>query len=457
MTRGRASLAVRISLLAVAVAIVTTLIGGLIAVRLVRDAAESGARQSLARVADEVQADAAATPYKTLVAVRALKVDSAEINRRGRVVATSALARDALTPAQIGRVLAGQSVSAVQSVDGLVLLVEARPTSSGGIVMVQPKADAVAIGATAVRRLLFALVLACAVAILLGLAVSWRLARPLRRTAAAAHALALGQRDLSVPVEGPAETAEVAEALNTLSGNLARSEARQRDFLLSVSHDLRTPLTAISGYAESLADGMIDPGEVSRAGAVMLGEARRLDRYVGDLLDLARLDAREVRIDVARVDLGVVLDGMAEAWAGRCEREGIPLVVERPSGPLWVQTDPGRLRQALDGLVENALRVVPSGRPIVMSARSEPGPGAGVAVAEIRDGGPGLAEEDLAVAFDRSALYDRYKGVRTVGTGLGLAIVHQLVIRLGGTIEAGHAAEGGARFTVRLAADPAAT
>lgn len=455
MTRPRASLALRISVLAVAVAILTALIGGLIAVRLVRDSAESGARQTLARLADEVQAEVAVTPYRTLLAVRALKVDSGTINARGRVVATSVLARDALTQAQIDSVLAGQSVSAVRNVDGQAVLVEARPTSNGGIVMVQPKSDAVAIGATAVRRLLFALVLACAVAIVLGLAVSWRLARPLRRTAAAAHALAAGERDVTVAIEGPAETAEVAEALNTLSGNLARSEARQRDFLLSVSHDLRTPLTAISGYAESLADGVIEPGDVPRAGAVMLAEARRLDRYVGDLLDLARLDAREVRIDLARVDLGSLLDGMAGAWAARCEREGIPLVVERPEGPLWVETDPGRLRQALDGLVENALRVVPEGSPIVLAARAEPGPGNGTAVAEIRDGGPGLADEDLPVAFDRAALYERYKGIRNVGTGLGLAIVHQLVTRLGGTIEAGHAAEGGARFTVRLAAAPA--
>ncbi|MDQ2957162.1 MAG: ATP-binding protein, partial [Actinomycetota bacterium] len=75
-----------------------------------------------------------------------------------------------------------------------------------------------------------------------------------------------------------------------------------------------------------------------------------------------------------------------------------------------------------------------------------------VAVVEVRDGGPGLAEEDLAVAFDRSVLYERYRAVRQVGTGLGLAIVHGLVTRLGGTVEAGHAPEGGARFTVRLPA-----
>jgi len=449
MRSRRSSLALRISLLAVAVAVITAVIGGLIAVHLVRQAAESGARQTMSRLADEVQSEAATTPLRTLTAIRALKIDSGVIGPRGRVQATNAIARDALTPGQIQAVLGGNPVSAVQTVDGESVLVEARPTRDGGIVMVQPQSEAVAVGQAAVRRLTVALLIACGIAAVLGLIVSWRLALPLRRTASAAHSLAAGERGVTVEPEGPAEVAEVADALNTLGAGLARSEARQRDFLLSVSHDLRTPLTAIRGYAESLADGMIEPGHVPRVGAVMLAEAERLDRFVADLLDLARLDAREVRVDLADVDLVAVLDSAAAAWWARCEAEGIALSVERPPGSLWVRTDAARLRQVLDGLLENALRVVPSGRPIVMACRPDPGT-SGVAIAEIRDGGPGLTDADLAVAFDRSALYERYKGVRKVGTGLGLAIVHQLVGRLGGTVEAGHASEGGARFTVRL-------
>jgi two-component system sensor histidine kinase BaeS len=111
--------------------------------------------------------------------------------------------------------------------------------------------------------------------------------------------------------------------------------------------------------------------------------------------------------------------------------------------PVQVRTDPGRVRQVLDGLLENALRVVPASAPVVLAVR----PGG---VLEIRDGGPGFTDEDLAVAFERGALYQRYRGVRNVGSGLGLALAGRLVRRLGGTIEAGHAPEGGARFTVVL-------
>jgi two-component system sensor histidine kinase BaeS len=275
----------------------------------------------------------------------------------------------------------------------------------------------------------------------------------LKRTAAAAHAISTGRRDVAIPPEGPAEVREVSDALNRLATGLARSEVRQRQFLMSVSHELRTPLTAINGYAESLADGVVPPEQTARVGAIMLGESHRLSRLVGDLLDLARLDAQEFRVDLSLIDVGTVVDSAAEVWAGRCAVEGVRFVAERQDGPLVATTDPARLRQVLDGLLENALRVTPSGAPIVLATRLEQAAGGPIyVVTEVRDGGPGLSDEDLAVAFDRSVLYERYRGVRQVGTGLGLAIARGLVQRIGGQIEAGHSSEGGARFTVRLPA-----
>jgi two-component system sensor histidine kinase BaeS len=320
-------------------------------------------------------------------------------------------------------------------------------------VLVQRRADALAVGQQALRRVLLALLVAVAIAVLVGLAVAWRLARPLRRTADAARALASGRRDVSVRPEGPAEVADVADAMNMLTGALRHSEARQREFLMSISHDLRTPLTAISGYAESLADGVVPPEQAQRVGEIMLGESQRLSRLVADLLDLARLDAQEFRVDLAVIDVAETVEAAGAVWASRCAAEGVRFAVERHAAPALATADPSRLRQALDGLLENALRVTPSGAPIVLAVRHERDAyGRVLVVAEVRDGGPGLSDADLVVAFDRSALYDRYRGVRRVGTGLGLAIVHGLVSRIGGTIEAGHASEGGARFTIRLLA-----
>jgi signal transduction histidine kinase len=271
-------------------------------------------------------------------------------------------------------------------------------------------------------------------------------ARPLRDAAAAAGRLTMGDRGVRLPTTGPAETAELASAINDLAAALATSEGRERDFLLSVSHELRTPLTTIKGYAEALADGIVGPDGAQRAGRTVLDEAGRLERLIADLLVLARLEAADLPVEVIAVDVAALVTGAAEAWGARLAAAGTVLRLEVPDAPLVVPTDPGRLRQVLDGLLENALRAVPSGAPIVLAARAVPG----AAEIDVRDGGPGFTDSDLAVVFERGALTRRYRGVRPVGSGVGLALAQRLVQRLGGRIEAGHATEGGARFTVTL-------
>jgi signal transduction histidine kinase len=469
--RHRGSLAQRISLLATAIAVITAVLAGSIAVNLIRKANTANASKTLAQLADAAQdtaesgASAAAGQTRARRTLAALKIQFLSISSAGTIqVGSAPLARASVTSTDVDRLLGGSRISATRTVNGQRVLLEGRRTPAGAIVLVQRRADATALGDQLIRRVLLALLVGVAISISLGLIVAYRIARPLHRTAAAAHALAAGHRDVRVVAEGPTEVAAVGEALNSLASALLHSEARQRDFLLSISHELRTPLTAISGYAESLADGVIPSEQAAEVGTIMLTEAHRLDRLVADLLDLARLDAQEFRIDLVAVDLVELAQAAARVWSARCAAAGVrfalevPEVPAAPASPLWCHTDPSRLRQLLDGLFDNALRVTPSGRPIVLAVRAESaaasGPVAGAVrvVAEVRDGGPGLTDDDLAIAFQRSALYERYRGVRQVGTGLGLAIVAGLAQRLGGTVEAGHAVEGGARFTVRLPA-----
>jgi two-component system sensor histidine kinase BaeS len=286
------TLAGRISVLSVGVAVLTALLAGALALGLGHNSGAGAARRNLGRLADVTQTavdNGGGVPRPRVVkALAGLNVRSGVIRPNGRLFAGNALVTAAVTSDDIAAVLAGQDVSASRSARGTTVFVEARPVGRGGIVLVQKRADAVAPEKRALRRTAAALGIAGVLAAVLGLLVAWRLARPLRRTAAAAHALAGGHRDVALPAEGPAEVVEVSDAINSLAGALRHSEARQRQFLLSVSHDLRTPLTAITGYAESLAEGVVPPEEAPRVGGVVLGEARRLDRLVGDLLDLAR-------------------------------------------------------------------------------------------------------------------------------------------------------------------------
>jgi two-component system sensor histidine kinase BaeS len=456
------TLAQRIAALAVGVAVITALLAGVLAVNLVQRSTTSAARDTLGNLADVAQAAADQGPNarnsqaRARASLRTLGIQSASIDSTGAVATNSPLLRVALTAADVRAVLASGSLSVERRIQGQLVLIEARGTrTGGGIALAQRRSEATAAADRTVRQVLWALLVSVGIAALLGLLVAVRISRPLRRTAEAADLLAKGHRNVAVLAEGPAEVAEVGMALNSLAAALSHSEARQREFLLSVSHELRTPLTAITGYAESLAGGVVAPEQAAEVGSIVLTESLRLNRLVTDLLDLARLDAQEFRIDVVDVDVLLLCRAAGQVWSGRCAAVGVRFELQlepaAPSDRCIVRTDPARLRQVLDGLLENALRVTPAGAPIVLAVRLEQASHQPATVLiEVRDGGPGLTEADFAVAFERSALYERYRGLRQVGTGLGLAIVAGLVNRLGGNVEAGRAPEGGARFTVRL-------
>jgi two-component system OmpR family sensor kinase len=452
---SRPTLAARIALVTTAVAAVAVLIAGVVSYGLVRGAADAEAQRALARQADVVAGTSLADGGRVLkVPVRVaslLRKQGISIGRvtPGGVVGGDPLARQAAAAAGAG---AGEATRSLRTrIAGETVLVEIRALEGGGaMVLAQPRSQAGGLAGQVLRRTVLALLAGLAVAAVAGIVLARRLARPLQSAAAAAHDLARGRRGVRLSTEGPAEVAEVAESLNRLAGALEYSEARQREFLLSVSHELRTPLTAVKGFAESLADGVTTGADVRPVGATVLSEATRLERLVADLLDLARLGAQDFRIDVTDVDLVSLVADAGRVWAARCRAEGVVFSAETPPVPVRVATDATRVRQIIDGLAENALRVTPAGRPILLAVRAE----AGEAVVEVRDGGPGLTEDDLAVAFDRSALYERYRGVRQVGTGVGLALVHGLSARLGGRATVGRAAEGGACFAVRLPLGP---
>ena len=168
----------------------------------------------------------------------------------------------------------------------------------------------------------------------------------------------------------------MAEAVNSLAAALTLSEARQRNFLLSVSHDLRTPLTAINGYAESLAEGVVTPSEVPEVGGVLLGEGRRLERLVGDLLDLARLQALHLRIDPQELDLVALGQATATVWARRCAARGALRV--RGAGGAGARPDGRRPGAAGAGRTAGERSEGdPRGAPIVLELRVVGGAEAG--------------------------------------------------------------------------------
>ena len=461
---SRTSLSRRLPLVMAGVAAIAVLIAALVAWPLMRAAADENARRTLARTAD-------------LTAELLERTYAGEFPRGGRG-GVSARLEALLAPQQVTAylVVPGWSVErplrdadvAAVTTGGEVSdrraglsgssYVEGRPVAESiGVLLVQPAAVSRDLSTPALLRLAVALALGLLVAAVVGYWLARRLTRPLAQAAAAAHAMSSGQRDVRIDPEGPSEVADLAIALNQLAQALTASEGRQREFFLTVSHELRTPLTSVKGYAEALADGVVPAEDIPAVAGVVRSEADHLDRLVADLLELARLGAVDVAVEPVDIDLAVLGADAAAVWADRASRAGVRFVDEVDRTSRQVRSDPVRVRQIIDNLMENALRVTDEGAKVVL--RVSCGPTDGEFLVEVRDGGPGLTAGDLAVAFEPGELHNRYRGIRKVGSGVGLALVARLAERLGGRAQAGSAPEGGAAFLVVLpdvvAPDPA--
>jgi signal transduction histidine kinase len=265
-----------------------------------------------------------------------------------------------------------------------------------------------------------------------------RIARPVRRAAEASRRLAGGSSPDPLPLEGSDELATLAASFNDLSSQLARAKAAERSFLLSVSHELKTPLTVIRGYAEALQEGAALPAE---GGQAIERDAVRLERLVGDLLDLGRMNRAEFTVSPSEIDLWEVAAEAVQRFEAQAAIFAVGLLLEGEH-PAPAFADADRVLQIVSNLVENALRVTPPHGTVRIVTR--PGEIA------VEDTGPGLEQEELAHAFDRFYLWSRYGRERRVGTGLGLAIVKELTRAMNGAVEVSSEPQRRTVFTVRL-------
>jgi two-component system OmpR family sensor kinase len=349
----------------------------------------------------------------------------------------------------------GQGDVVTGTADGLAWAVvpaeRPRLGGSGGVLLVhEVRRLGLSLLPVVAWRLLLATALAVAVAALAAWLLAGRLTAPLGRLVTAARRVGEGDLSTRVHVDGDGEVAEVAAAFNDMAAGLERAQGEQRAFLASVGHELKTPLTTVQGYTEALLDGTVDdPAERRRSLLRVHAETIRLARLVQDLLDLARLGRGQFAVSTVDADVGAVLSEAAAAASERAARRQVT-VTTRLAGALHAHVDPGRLRQVLDNLLDNAARSSPSGRQVLVAAR--PLAGGGVEAA-IVDQGPGIAPDDLLHAFDRGYLWSRYRGTREVGSGLGLAIVKALCDAMGVTIQA-ESGHGGAPAPTRRSGPP---
>jgi signal transduction histidine kinase len=300
--------------------------------------------------------------------------------------------------------------------------------------------------------------------VLLGfsLVVSMRIAR-LLAASAAGHLARLGRgleklasRAEAEPIAetGPAELAAVAASANAMARDLraaetdaAAADRARRDLVAAASHDLRTPLAALSLLVDAIADGVVTrPEEVAEYHARMRVHLRHLARLVDDLFELARLEAGDLRFERVPVAVPEFVGETVEAFRPRAEARALTLAEEVEATVPPVAASPERLQRVLFNLLENAVQHTPAGGEVRLSARTDDG---GVAF-EVADSGTGISARDAARVFDRF-----YRGGDDAsrppgGSGLGLAIARAIVEAHGGMIWVANPGEPGARvrFTV---------
>jgi signal transduction histidine kinase len=329
------------------------------------------------------------------------------------------------------------------------LLAAARPlrvgdTVFGTIVVAKPETVLVQQWLALIERLL----LAFAGGVLVAGAFAWYLSRrittPVLKLSRAADEVARGQYDVDVPAGGAGEIGVLAGRFGEMASRLAEAEKLERNFLMTVSHELRTPLTAIRGHVDALREGVVTDDETRTASLeVIAAEAERLERLVGDVLDLAKLDTHRFTVLREEVDMERLVDRAYASFSEEARRRGIDYRCDVEAKPVIV-SDGDRVLQIISNLLSNAFRWTPDGGRIELELSATDG----TVYVAVDDSGPGIPPSERERIF--RPFWSRDGG----GTGLGLAIARELAAALGGRISLESSAEKGSRFELVLPTRP---
>lgn len=296
--------------------------------------------------------------------------------------------------------------------------------------------------------------LALLLALLLAYAMARWIAEPLQRIARATEEFAQG-KVVEIPLQGPQEVQALARSFNEMSAKVLASQRSQRDFIANISHDLKTPLTSIQGFAQAILDDTAhDLQGIKQAAQIIRNESERMYRLVLDLLELARLDSGVTTIRLEPFDLSALLRALQQKVQPLADRQGITL--EFPALPAdgspdtMVDGDPDRLEQALANVLDNAVKYSPAGGKVEVGLSL----GAGWIELSVADSGPGIPEADLERIFERFYQTDKARSGAGRGFGLGLAIAREIITLHGGEIRAynrpAEGGSGGSVFIIRL-------
>ncbi|MCC6146034.1 MAG: HAMP domain-containing protein [Anaerolineaceae bacterium] len=294
------------------------------------------------------------------------------------------------------------------------------------------------------RALLLGSAGALLIALFMGIALARTLTKPLKALTQAAQNIAEGRLEQEVRVTAKDEIGQLADAFNRMSREVTRVNLARRQMTADIAHDLRTPLTVVGGYIESMRDGVLQP--TPQRLAIIYAEIERLQKLVGDLRILSQADAGELPLHPQRISLKTLLERATLVFQHQAEQQGIQLAVTIQANLPEVFVDEDRMMQVMDNLLSNAFRYTPPGGKISVKARQI----RGRIQVVVEDTGTGIDAENLVHIFDRFRRADPSRHTESGESGLGLAIVKALVESHGGTVWAESSPENGSAFFVEL-------
>lgn len=303
----------------------------------------------------------------------------------------------------------------------------AQPEGRLVVVLAAPLEDVLANVRLVRRSLLVAGAVSLVISWLVGYLLAWSFTRRIRRLEAAAERLADGDFDTPVVDGGRDEVGQLADAFDSMRVRLSVLDRARREFIANASHELRTPLFSLGGFVELMDDEAMTPEVRQEFLAEMRDQIDRLTRLATDLLDLSRLDAGQLEVEIAPFDLAVTARLVVDEFRAVAESAEHELRSEADA-PVGALGDELRVQQIVRALVENAIRHTPTGTMVIVRVVRR----GNAAVLEVRDDGPGIPPEDQKHLFQR---FYRAAGGKASGSGLGLAIASELASRLGGSIE----------------------
>ena len=282
--------------------------------------------------------------------------------------------------------------------------------------------------------------LALGLTVLLSIWIANWIAAPLQRLEKATREVsgeAIGETFAKVRLEGPREVQAVARSFNEMAERVLASQRSQRDFIANISHDLKTPLTSIQGFAQAILDGTAnDPASARQSAEVIFDEAGRMHRMVMELLDLARMEAGTQGFERLPIDLESLLNRVVEKFTPQASQAQVELRLDfalQEEGSSAVLADDDRLSQVFSNLIDNALKYTPPGGLVTVVAHLVDG----WAEVQVADTGPGIPSGELERIFERFYQTDKARaGGARRGLGLGLAIAREIVQAHGGAITA---------------------